>query len=84
MVEEAIPAMLLLEDEYEGDLVNGIVFEHILVTLCDDILCIINTDDFKSVVQVRHGNLLDLKHVVRVKDGFEVFSRQERRLELIE
>ena len=84
MVEEAIPAMLLLEDEYEGDLVNGIVFEHILVTLCDDILSIINTDDFKSVVQVRHGNLLDLKHVVRVKDGFEVFSRQERRLELIE
>ena len=52
MVEEAAAAVLLLEDEDEGDLVDGVVFEHAGVTIIDDLLSLVDTDDFKGVEQV--------------------------------
>ena len=60
MVEEAIPAMLLLEDEDEGDLVNGVVLQHIRVTRCNNLLCIVDSNSFQGVVKVGDRDLLNL------------------------
>ena len=76
--------MLLLKNEDKGDLIDCLILEHVLIPGGDDLLCLVHTNYLESVIEVRHGDLLDLKHIVRVKDGFEVLRRQEQRLELIQ
>ena len=84
MVEEAVPAVLLLEDEHEGDLVDSVVFEHVFIALLDDLFSLVDTHNLKCVVQVGDGDLLDLQNIVGVKDRLKIFRRQELRLEGIE
>ena len=83
-VEEAVPAVLLLKDEDEGNFVDGVVLKHVFIPFLDDLLRLVDAHDFQSVVEVRDGDLLDLKHIVAVEDGLEVLGRQELRLELIQ
>ena len=83
-IEEAISSVLLLKDKDEGDLIDCIVFKHVLIPRADDLFGLIHTDDFEGVVEVCHGDLLDLKHVVRVENGLEVLRGQKLRLELVE
>ena len=55
-----------------------------MVAGANDLLSLINTDDFQGVVQVSYGDLLDLQNVIRVENGLEVLSRQKLRLELVQ
>ena len=55
-----------------------------MVAGANDLLSLINTDDFQGVVQVGYGDLLDLQNVIRVENGLEVLSRQKLRLELVQ
>ena len=59
LVEETVLAVFLFENEDEGDLVDGVVFEHVGVPLADDLVGLIDAHDFERVVQVRDGDLLD-------------------------
>ena len=83
MVEEAVSAVLLLKDEDERDLVDGIVLKHSLVTRSDDLFSLVHTYDFECVVKVGDWDLLDLQHIVGVENGREIFRRQKLRLELV-
>ena len=76
--------MLLFKDEYEGDLVNCLILQLGLVSRLNDFFSLINANNLKRVIHVGNWNLLDLKHIIRVKDSFEIFCRQELRLELIQ
>ena len=75
--------MLLLQNENEGDLVDSIILQHALIPGLNDLLGLINTDDFERMVEVRDRNLLDLKDVVAVEDGLKVLRGEELGLELI-
>ena len=83
-VEEAVASVFLLKNEDEGDFIDSIVFQHVLVSRCDDLFSLVDADDFECVIQIGHRDLLDLEHVIGVKNRLEVLCRQELRLELIE
>ena len=46
-------------------------------------LGLVDANDVQRVVEVGHGDLLDLENVVAVENGLEVFCREELRLELV-
>ena len=75
--------MLLLQYENEGDLVDSIILQHVCISGLNDFLSLINADNLERMVQVCDRDLLYLKNIVAVKDGFKVFSCQELGLELI-
>ena len=66
--------MLLLQDENEGDFVDSIILQHASVSGLNDFLGLVDADNFKCVVQVSDRDLLDLKNIVAVEDGFKVLS----------
>ena len=78
VVEETVPAVLLLQDEHERDLIDSVILEHVFVTLRNDLLGLVHANDFQCVVEVGDGDLLDLQHVVGVEDRLEVLRGQER------
>ena len=84
LVKESIPAVFLLKDEDEGDLVDRLVLQHVRVALLDNLLCLVDTNDFEGMVDVVCRDLLDLEDVVGVEDGLEVLRVQELRLKLVQ
>ena len=52
IVKETITTVLLLQDENKGHFVDGVVFEHAGVTIIDDLLSLVDSNDFKGVEQV--------------------------------
>ena len=76
--------MLLFKDKDEGDLIDCLVLEHVLVPGTDDLFGLVHANNFECMVEVSHRDLLDLKHVVRVKNRLEVLRRQKLRLKLIQ
>ena len=76
--------MLLLKDKDEGDLIDCLILQHVLVPRTNDLLGLVHTHNLERMVQVRHRDLLNLQHIIRVENRLEVLRRQKLRLELIE
>ena len=75
--------MLLLQYENEGNLVDSIILQHVCISGLNDFLSLVDTYDFKRMVQVCDRDLLDLKDIIAVEDSFKVLCCEELGLELI-
>ena len=76
--------MLLLQYENEGDLVDSVILQHVFISGLNDFFSLVDADNFERVVQVCDRDLLDLKNIIAVEDGFKVLCCEELSLELIE
>ena len=76
--------MLLLQDEHERHFVDRVVLQHACIPTLDDVVSLVHSNDFEGMGEVSDWDLLDLQHIIRVKDGFKILSCQELGLELVE
>ena len=76
--------MLLLQDKDKGNLVNGIIFDEIQVSISDDFLRLIDTHHLEGMCQITPWNLLNIQNIVAVKYGLKVFLLQELVLKLVQ
>jgi len=79
-IGESTSFVLFLQHVDERNFIHRVFSQKLLVAVLEDLLSIFDTNDLESLFEVADGDSLNAEHIVRVKDGLEVFQREERLL----